>query len=185
MEILSLVDAGLAADGQVVSALGADHWHRPTPCDLIDVGAVVEHLVGALEQMADVAARRPFDPTAVPTLTPASAGDALQTAGARMVEGFGAPGALDAAYAMLFGATPGRDLVRFMVLEIVVHGWDIAGATDQSLPLADDAAEAALVVAHGFAPETLRAPGMLGAPVASDPGGPPLDRLAAFCGRRI
>ena len=42
------------------------------------------------------------------------------------------PGALDRTVAAPFGDTPGEAFARFVVLDGLVHGWDLATATGQN-----------------------------------------------------
>ena len=82
------------------------------------------------------------------------------------------------------GEMPGPLLAGFTILDIAVHGWDLARATGQPADL--DGRLAAHVLA--FAEHTLASPDMRGPrigparPVADD--APVTQRLAAFLGRQ-
>ena len=95
------------------------------------------------------------------------------------------PGALDRTVAAPFGEMPGEAFARFVVLDGLVHGWDLATATGQTY-----APSAALVAAaDGFARQAI-APEMrdgdtFAAAVAPPAGATPIEALAAFTGRNI
>jgi uncharacterized protein (TIGR03086 family) len=101
-----------------------------------------------------------------------------------MVAAWSAPGAVDRDYQMPWGATPGAALVEFMVVEEVVHGWDLVRACGQTRIVGEDLARAALDLAQRYDDETIRVPGMFGAAVEVDQNAPTIDRLAAFLGRQ-
>ena len=95
-----------------------------------------------------------------------------------------APGALDQTVESPFGAMPGDAFARLAALDLLMHLWDIAQATDQPL----DVPDAVVASVDGFARQALtddlRRPGLFGAEVAAPPTSSPLDALAAFTGRQ-
>ena len=95
------------------------------------------------------------------------------------------PGALDRTIAAPFGDVPGPAVARFVVLDGLVHGWDLATAPGQPYhPPATLVAEV-----HAFAEEAI-VPAMREADMFQPPAEPPADatpieQLVALTGRRV
>src|SRR5207237_4549 len=110
----------------VVGGISADELDRPTPCAEFTVRGVLEHMVGGATMFA--AAYRdqpPPEPDFGDVL--AGFGPAL----AALAAAISAPGALQRTVAAPFGEVPGETFARFVVLDGLVHGWDLATATGQ------------------------------------------------------
>ena len=93
-----------------------------------------------------------------------------------------APGALDRTIQAPFGAVPGGDFCRFVVLDGLVHGWDLAKATDQPYEPPDELVEAATAFARQTL-DPLRDGDTFAAAVQPAPGASPIERLANLTGR--
>ena len=169
--------------GRVASEIGPDDLDAPTPCASFSVRGVLDHMTtgatvfaaafrgqpapdlsGKLDQAADVVAR---------------AGGALSG----LMEAIRSPGALERTIASPFGPMPGDAFARFVVLDGLVHGWDIAIATGQGYEPSD----ALVFEADAFARQAI-APKMRDGDTFADPvdppsGASPIERLAAFTGR--
>jgi uncharacterized protein (TIGR03086 family) len=164
--------------GGVVAGITPDQLDRPTPCDGFDVRGVLEHMIGGATAFA--AAFR-GEPPSDPDLSDPLAGFA--PALGDLVAAIGEPGALDRTVAAPFGEVPGDTFARFVVLDGLVHGWDLATATGQ--PYEPPAALVAEVDA--FARQVLdplRDGGAFGPAVEPAADATPLERLVAFTGRR-
>jgi uncharacterized protein (TIGR03086 family) len=131
-DVLRLFRRGLDEFGRRVHAVGADQWSAPTPCTEWDVRALVNHL--AVEQL--------WVPPMVDGRTVADVGDrfdgdqlgddpvaAWDAAAAASAAAFGADGALDRTVHLSYGDRPAREYCREMVLDLAIHGWDLARAT--------------------------------------------------------
>ena len=182
---VDLLDQAAAVAADMVDRVGPDRWHAATPCEELDAGAVVEHIVAGLEQFAAVARGEPDDLTHQRQLEAATAGDEYRAAGQAMHDAWSAPGALDATYGMPWGEVPGAVLVEFMFIEELAHAWDLARAVEHPLVVDEDLAEAALKRARLYDDETIRVPGMFGPAQEAPAGAPAIDRLAAFLGRNL
>jgi uncharacterized protein (TIGR03086 family) len=93
------------------------------------------------------------------------------------------PGALDRTVAGPFGEIPGASLARFVVLDGLVHGWDLATATGQRY----DPPDTLVAEAEAFARKVLdplRDGDTFAAEVQPPAGARPIERLVAFTGRQ-
>jgi uncharacterized protein (TIGR03086 family) len=142
------------------------------------VRGVLEHMIGGATAFA--AAYR-GEPAADPDLDDVLGGfgPALQGLGAAI----GAPGALDRTVAAPFGDLSGETFARFVVLDGLVHGWDLATATGQPYEPSTELVAAAQAFAEQ-ALDPLRDGQTFAAAVEPAAGASPIERLAAYTGRR-
>ena len=112
--------------GAVIAGITPEQLDRPTPCAEFTVRGVLEHMVGGATMFAaSYRGQAPADPDLSDVL--GAIGPTLEDLGAAM----SAPGALDRTIAAPFGEVPGDAFARFVVLDGLVHGWDLATATGQ------------------------------------------------------
>jgi uncharacterized protein (TIGR03086 family) len=94
------------------------------------------------------------------------------------------PGALEKTIAAPFGEVPGDTFARFVVLDGLVHGWDLATATGQPYTPSDAlVAEVEAFACDALAP--LRDGDTFADAVDAPVSAAPIERLAAFTGRRV
>lgn len=162
----------------VVGGITPDQLDQPTPCDDFSVRGVLEHMIGGATMFtAAYRGEIPADPDLSDPL--ATFGPTLQGLGAAV----GAPGALDRTVAAPFGEVPGDQFARFIVLDGLVHGWDMATATGQAY----DPPDALVAAADAFARESvdpLRDGQTFADAVEPPADASPIERLAAYTGRR-
>jgi uncharacterized protein (TIGR03086 family) len=190
MELFPAFEQAVASTAEIVKATPAGKLDAPTPCTDWDVRTLLNHVIGTLwlaeGLFADQAPRYPMAPGGLP---PADvAGDdpaaAYAEAAAAALAAAATGDTLTRVHVTPLGEMPGPGLAGFTTLDILVHGWDLATATDQPADL--DGRLAAHVL--GFATQALATPesraGRIGpaVPVAAD--APVTQRLAAFLGRR-
>jgi uncharacterized protein (TIGR03086 family) len=176
----------LAATAKVVAAIDPDQWSAPTPCDGWDTRALTNHLVAGNLWASELAAGKTID-----QVGNAFDGDLLgddptsayQASAAAAATAFEAQGALDAPCAVSYGPVPGSVYAGHRIIDVLIHGWDLAVATGQSTTLDPDLVSAcAQIVAPQL--DALRASGAFG-----ESGDPPPDAdeqtlLLATLGRR-
>jgi len=176
----------LDATGRVVAAIPADRWRAATPCSDWDVRGLVNHLVsgnlwaaelgsgGTIEGVGDRldGDRLGSDPATAYAASARAASDV-----------FHRPGALDAPCAVSYGPVPGSVYAGHRLIDVLIHGWDLAMATGQDPTLDDDLVEACREVTEPQI-DMLRASGAFaeGVPVAPDASAQA--RLLAMLGRR-
>ena len=164
--------------GGVVAGIRPDQLDGPTPCDDYTVRGVLEHMVGGATAFA--AAYRGTTPAEPDLHDPlGSFGEVLGD----LVAAVSAPGALDQTVQAPFGAVPGETFARFVVLDGLVHGWDMATATGQAY----DPPAGLVAAVDAFARQALdalRDGQTFAAAVEPDADATPIERLVAYTGRR-
>lgn len=163
---------------ETVGAITPDQLDRPTPCAEFTVRGVLEHMIGGATAFS--AAYRGESPTEADTSDVLAAfGPALNDLAAAISE----TGALERTIPAPFGEVPGDTFARFVVLDGLVHGWDLATATGQVYnPPTELVAEVDTFARHTLDP--LRDGQTFGHPVEPSPDAAPIERLAAYTGRR-
>lgn len=162
----------------VVGGITPDELDRRTPCTEFTVRGVLEHMInGATVFAAAYRDETPTEPDVSDVL--AGFGPALQNLGGAVC----APGALDRTIAAPFGDVDGDFFARFIVLDGLVHGWDLATATGQSYEPPDELVAAVDAFARQ-AIEPLRDGQTFAEAVEASPDASPIERLAAYTGRR-
>lgn len=164
----------------VVSGIGPQDLDKPTPCASFTVHNVLEHMV----QGATVFGAG-FRGEAVPLGTPEGSilerfGPALE----QLVAAVAGPGNLERSLETPFGPLPAQTFARYVVLDGLVHGWDLAAATGQTY---DPPAELVATVA-AFAADFLaerRGADTFDQPTVPPAGASPVEQLAAFTGRTV
>jgi uncharacterized protein (TIGR03086 family) len=164
--------------GEVVANLTPGDLDRPTPCSEFTVRGVLGHMIGGATLFA--AAYRGETPSE-PDLS-----DVLASFGPAMENLFGAltsPGALDQKIAAPFGEVDGEAFARYIALDGLIHGWDLATATGQ--PYDPPAGLVAEIEAYAHqAVDPLRNGDAFSEAVEPAPDATPIERLAAYTGRR-
>ena len=156
--------AAAAAMESVIEGIGPAQWSAPTPCPAWTVADLTDHVVAGNRRFASAVAGEP----------------ALVD---ELYEAFAAAGALDRVVSVPFGR--GAVAVHLRVVELVVHGWDLARATDPRIVVPDDVVRAELEFTRQALPRV---------PADRLPFGPPqpaweaagaLDEFVALLGRTV
>ena len=178
MDPLSQLDQLAPLLAAVVGGISADQLDRPTPCAEFTVRGVLEHMIeGATMFAAAYRAEAPPEPDLGDVL--AGFGPTLADLGAAI----SAPGALERTVAAPFGDVPGETFARFVILDGLVHGWDLATATGQAYdPRAELVATVYEFAQHSIDP--LRDGQTFAAAVEPAADASPIERLVAYTGRR-
>ncbi len=171
--------------GQVASGITANDLDAPTPCANFTVRGVLGHMIGGATQFAAA-----FRGEAPPEVLADVAGgpDVVVQAGnalAGLMSAIRSPGALDRTVAAPFGEMPGDAFARFVVLDGLVHGWDLATATGQDYKPSDTLVAEVDAFAHQAIAPAMRDGDTFANAVAPPAGATSIERLAAFTGRRI
>jgi len=164
---------------EVVGGIAPADLDLPTPCQEFTVRGVLEHmLTGATTFTAAFRGETPAEPDLSDPL--ASFGPIL----GGLADAVTSPGALDATIASPFGDMPGEQFARFVVLDGLVHGWDLAQATGQAYAPADELVTSVSDFAHQTI-DAVRDPGPFGPAQPAPADASPIDALAAYTGRSV
>lgn len=181
MELQERFERAAAAAGLIIDRIAADQLELPTPCTEWSVRQVALHIVGGMNNLA--ARLRGLEPGGQePAGTDLSAAFAAAIADVR--EAFKVPGALERGVQTPFGEQPGAVLVEVRIVELLVHGWDLASATGQPTNFEPEVAHQTLETARaliGDGPRSADVPFRDAREPRADAS--EADRLAAFFGR--
>lgn len=187
-DIVGLVERAAAATQPILAGIGPDQWDRATPCPEWDVRGVVRHLRhGVGIYLAGIG-----DPEAAatdPAVEPVDGDLAADIAAmdARFVAALRQPGALDRPVTLPYGAVDGRTVASYRLVDLLVHGWDIAKATGQPTDFAPELHDAALAMSRALLDGANREDlgGMFAEEHPAPAGCSSADRLAAYLGRAV
>jgi uncharacterized protein (TIGR03086 family) len=185
MNLPEIHEQALRATGTVVEGVTDRQLDLPTPCDGWSVRELLNHIVSgnlwaaelaAGQSIADVGDRLDGD-----TLGADPAG-AYRASAALALAAFNAPGAMDAPCAVSYGPVPGSVYCGHRILDVAIHGWDLAKATGQDTTLDPDLVDA---VAGIVAPQMdmLAGSGMFGTTVGIANDADAQTRLLSQLGR--
>jgi uncharacterized protein (TIGR03086 family) len=178
MEVLDQLDQLGPLLTAVVDGIRADQLDNPTPCAMFTVSGVLEHMIGGATTFA--AAFRGVEPSQPDTSDVLTAFGPTLTG---LAEAMHSPGALDRTITAPFGEVQGVTVARFVVLDGLVHGWDLSTATGQPYEpppaLVDEVAAFARQVL-----EPMRDGDTFAAATEPPPSAAPIECLAAFTGRQ-
>jgi uncharacterized protein (TIGR03086 family) len=164
--------------GDVIAGIRPEQLDLATPCSEFTVRGVLEHLIGGATMFA--AAYRGEIAADPGDIVDPIAG--IRAALGDLADSIAAPGALDRTIRAPFGEVDGESFARFLVLDGLVHGWDMATATGQPY----DPPEPLVAAANGFAHQALdplRDGQTFAAAVEPASGASPIEELAAYTGR--
>jgi uncharacterized protein (TIGR03086 family) len=95
---------------------------------------------------------------------------------------FNSPGAMETPVAVSYGPVPGEIYAGHRLLDVLIHGWDLAKGTGQDTTLDADLVAACREVIEPQK-DLLAASGMFGTPQDSGAGADPQTQLLAMLGR--
>jgi uncharacterized protein (TIGR03086 family) len=175
----------LQATGAIVAGVGADQLAGPSPCDGWDVRELLNHVVAGNFWVSPLVAGRSIDDVG-DRLDGDQLGDDPAAAYERSAEeaaaAFLEPAAMDRPVAVSYGPVPARLYCGHRLIDVLIHGWDLAQATGQDTTLAPDLVEACAIVVAPQA-ELLVGSGAFGTSVDLGPDADPQQRLLATLGR--
>jgi uncharacterized protein (TIGR03086 family) len=178
MEVLDQLDQLAPLLGAVVGGIRADQLDNPTPCANFTVRGVLDHMIGGATLFAGAFRGAPLGE---PDMNNALA--AFGPALTGLAEAIHSPGALERTVQAPFGEVRGETFARFVVLDGLLHGWDLATATGQRYEPPDQLVAEVDAFARQ-ALEPLRDGDTFGPAVEPPGAATPIERLAAFTGRR-
>jgi uncharacterized protein (TIGR03086 family) len=139
----------LQSTRRMVAGVRDDQWDLQSDCDEWTVRELVNHIVTGNFWVAELTAGKSIadvgdrldgdvlgdDPTAAYDESAAAADTA-----------FSAPGAMEASCAVSYGPVPGEVYCGHRLIDVLIHGWDVAASTDQDRFLDPELVEACFEV---------------------------------------
>jgi uncharacterized protein (TIGR03086 family) len=183
-----------AIDGMqiLVDGVRPDQWDGPTPCSDWDVRTLLNHVVFGNRTFTAIVSGEPPPPQEqIRTMRDQDQlGDdpaaAWRASGTGLLAAFDVPGVLGRTFASPLGEMPGAGLARLRITETLVHGWDLARATGQSVPFGESLAQGTLdVTLRQLPPGAARSTFPFAAEQLAPDDAPAIDRLAAHLGRMV
>jgi uncharacterized protein (TIGR03086 family) len=160
-DLIATFSRAQAAFTERVHAVAPDQWQLGTPDTQWAVADLVGHLVDEHRWAAPLLAGLDMDAAraVVAGLGPAGAdGTALvrawDQAAASSAAAFGDGGALTGSVAITRGSVPAVEYLEEMVLDLIVHAWDLGVATGYPGPLPADAVAAIYPLAQAIVDRT-------------------------------
>jgi uncharacterized protein (TIGR03086 family) len=165
----------------VVRAIRDDQLSHPTPCDDFQVRDLFNHLFQVVVNFQALAAQKPADFSTTPDEVHGDWRGRFAAETQRLVEAWSRPEALEGVSAGM--GLPQETIGQMALLDLTVHGWDLARATGQ--PYTPDPAAVATLhpMAERMGPQA-RSTGVFGEPVAVAEEATAFEKLLAITGRR-
>ncbi|MBX7161718.1 MAG: TIGR03086 family protein [Acidimicrobiia bacterium] len=149
MDLPACHAAALDVTAATVAGIGADQWALPTPCDGWDVRYLLNHIVTGNLWVPELVGGRTIEDVG-DTLDGDRLGNdsvgAYSASAASAAAAFAAAGAMDAPCAVSYGPVPGSVYCGHRLIDVLVHGWDLAAATRQDTSLPEELCAACLEV---------------------------------------
>jgi uncharacterized protein (TIGR03086 family) len=186
MDILDQLDSAAEAVVTVARGIGPEQATLATPCAGWDVQTLVNHLIGSCRRFAaraedrDVAQLGPVEPASFQQAVDWLVDDARHAARA-----WRTPGALERTMDSPLGRLDGRFMASITLTELAAHGWDLARATGQKVPLDEGLAAELLAVAKANPRMDQARQSAFGPEQPAPAGASTVDQLAAFLGRAV
>lgn len=170
----------------LIAGISEHQWHDPTPCTEWDVRQLVNHLV-----VENLWVRPLIDGRTIEDVGSSLDGDqsgddplaAYDRSAEEAAAAFREPGAMERPVAVSYGPVPGSVFAGHRLVDVVVHGWDVAKATGQDTRLDPELVAACYADVEPQA-DALEASGYFGTRVPVPDDADPQAKLLALLGRR-
>ncbi|MER7455524.1 TIGR03086 family metal-binding protein [Micromonospora sp. NPDC126480] len=164
----------------VVRGIADDQFDLPTPCSEYAVRDLMNHLFQVVVNFQQLAAKRPAEWADKPDFLNDGWRDRFEAETRRLIDAWADPASLE-------GVSPGMGLPQatvggMVLLDLTVHGWDLAVATGQPYQPAPEAVRALHELVEQLGPNA-RKMGVFAEAVPARADLPDLDRLLAGTGR--
>ncbi len=185
MDLLDLFDRSTAWTATKVSG-AQDRLDAQTPCDEWTVRKLIDHLLWGQQMFASGPTGGTVAPPSggPPELVGDDPSGQYEEARKATVQAYSQPGVLEGMVKGSDGDVPAAQILGIAFCDQLIHGWDIAKATDQDTTMPPDLASAALMMLNGRVPDEARGPGKnFGAAVVVPDESSDQDKLIGYCGR--
>ena len=181
---LDHLDAAAEEADRLVAAVPPGQWGDPTPCDGWDLRALVGHLTAGHRRVAaGLRGEEVTDADGVDGDGGEGPAAAHRAGVDELLAAARAPGALDRTVSIPFGTVPAAMALHLRLVELLVHGWDVARASGGTARCPDAVVEEALAFRRAALAELPPEDRPFAAPRPVADDAPALDRLVALLGR--
>lgn len=180
MKISELLEVARARTVPLVRGVRDGQLDTPTPCADYDVRGLLNHLFHVVVQFQALAAKKDSDFTTTPDYLTGDWRGRFDDEVASLVAAWAAPGADEGVTGAM--AMPAGTVGAMVLLDLTVHGWDLARATGQEF-VADERVVRALEQPVKELAPTARQMNMFAEPVAVPDNADPFAALLATTGR--
>jgi uncharacterized protein (TIGR03086 family) len=168
----------------VAGSIREDQLGGDTPCTEFTVDDVLSHMTVLASGFAPMF-RGEDPPDAAASAAGVDSRKRFEEAMTDLLDAVQSPGALDRTIQTPNGAMPGRVFARLVALDGLIHGWDLATATQQDWkPPERVVAEVDTFARQAISPD-MRAGAAFGAERTAPEGADTLTQLVAFTGRTL
>lgn len=178
MDLPAAIAAAAAKTSTVAANVGADQMTEPTPCADFDVAALAAHMSPVRMSIA-AATKTGYVPE---EFDPASWPQRFIDGLAALPAAWASPGALEGTVHFGPGEMPAMQAASITLIELLLHGWDLARATGQPYPVDEALGETVFRLVEALRPVADEA-GFFGPAVAVGEDAPAFDRALALSGR--
>jgi uncharacterized protein (TIGR03086 family) len=178
----------LDVTGGLVGGVTAGQWDGPTPCTEMTVRDLVVHMITGNRMFTAIMGGTPLPEArgAAGEVDPDSDLAAQYAdAAAGLTAAFTAPGALERQVVVPAGPVPGIGALHLRIVEMLVHGWDLARATGQQADFPEALAETGIEFSRQKLGDVPPGRSPFAPPQPAPGDAPAIDRLAALLGRVI
>lgn len=184
-ELVAMHGRALDHDDRLVQGVRYDQWGLPTPCADWDVRTLVNHVVAENLWVAPMLAGRTIDEVGdrfegdVLGDDPIGAYEQAARSARSAAEELGAMGR---PVAVSYGPVPGREYLGHRLMDLLVHGWDLAAATGQDRTMDPEALAVLWPILEPQVPMLAATP-FFGPPIAMADERPLAERVLGALGR--
>jgi uncharacterized protein (TIGR03086 family) len=176
----------LESTAAIIATITADQWRAPTCCAEWDVRALTNHVVTGNLWAAELAAGKTIEQVGS-ALDGDVLGDdplgAYHRSASAATTAFEAPGALESPCAVSYGPVPGSVYIGHRIVDVFIHGWDLADATGHPTNLDPELVTACLGIVEPQL-DALRASGAFGPTIETPDGVDRQTQLLSWLGRQ-
>ena len=169
-----------------VQQVKADQWHDPTPCTEWDVHALVNHIVNEARWVRPLLAGKTLEEVGDSLDGDLLGDDPIGSWNGARDEELAAVGSLGSSEEMVhvsWGQIPASEYLTQVLIDHVIHGWDLARAIGVDEQLSPKLVDFCLEVTRPMEP-MLRASGRFGDKVEITEGAGPQAELLGLLGRK-
>lgn len=182
MSIVEAIKSAADATAKVVAGVSRDQLTGPTPCSEFDVRELGNHMTGFLPYAANAVRKGPAMEGEAPDFTAGDWAASYRHMANDLVDALSEGGGPEGEMKFGSGTMPVENALGVMLMELSVHGWDLAKATGQTYELDAQTAIMAAAVTSQAGPNG-REGGFFAAEVAAPEGASEFEKALAVSGR--